>query len=534
VMDPCMILGIDASAVQKGKVDMLVLRRRSEQLRKYYQKKRREYDAKRVQWAFEQIELRVRKLAAGAVNGANALSAVPGDLSQDRAGDGSRKRGASSGSQNIDANKRREIIREKLAARRNSAANEPNPDDARREVIRDKLVARRVLKQVQSVGEQECKQRIVELVSSLAVQNSGSARVHLTCPVAADRMRTPARGRKCQHVQCFDLEAHIDSKRERCPVCDLELKVPDELFVDTYIGRILSETGVKAKEVCFDQAGAWNVAAASTHAPPCTGASRSVSPTSRLSLVQAEDELPDDLPGQEDETDGQASSDYNSDGPDAKVVADGRDVRQVAGHCGDALFAFRKMQSERKVAAEARENKVEQLSMQRRQEPSPPPEDFIDPTDEQHYIVVELSKPMGIVFQANPRSVGGLFLASLNTKGAAAKHGRLKVGDQLVGVGGTSVKGWEFDACLDCIKGDAGKTAKLTIFCGGASSLYRSGAVSDEWISEFMKRVADGTMKVSPPVKKRRRQNRLSMPSSEESAKSADDGFSGGSAGSEP
>merc|ERR1712032_269575 len=102
------------------------------------------------------------------------------------------------------------------------------------------------------------------------------------------------------------------------------------------------------------------------------GASRSLSPTNGPAPVQPEDELPDDLAGQEVETDGQASSDDNSDRP-GKAAADGRDVRPVTG---DALFAFRKMQSERKAAVEARENKVEHLPKQRRREPSPPPEDF--------------------------------------------------------------------------------------------------------------------------------------------------------------
>ena len=40
--------------------------------------------------------------------------------------------------------------------------------------------------------------------------------------------------------------------------------------------------------------------------------------------------------------------------------------------------------------------------------------------DEANYVTVELPKPMGIVFEENDPSTGGVFIASLAEAGAAA------------------------------------------------------------------------------------------------------------------
>jgi len=47
------------------------------------------------------------------------------------------------------------------------------------------------------------------------------AKISLKCPITKSRIRLPARGHECKHVQCFDLEAYlmINSERGswRCP-----------------------------------------------------------------------------------------------------------------------------------------------------------------------------------------------------------------------------------------------------------------------------------------------------------------------------
>merc|ERR1712161_179704 len=62
------------------------------------------------------------------------------------------------------------------------------------------------------------------------------------------------------------------------------------------------------------------------------------------------------------------------------------------------------------------------------------PSDFIDSMDEQNYIGVCLSKPMGIVFEENDSEYGGIFVQSLTEDGMAAKDGNIQSGDQLVPV----------------------------------------------------------------------------------------------------
>mmetsp|Transcript_10975 Transcript_10975/g.33901 ORF Transcript_10975/g.33901 Transcript_10975/m.33901 type:complete len:159 (-) Transcript_10975:728-1204(-) len=50
------------------------------------------------------------------------------------------------------------------------------------------------------------------------------------------------------------------------------------------------------------------------------------------------------------------------------------------------------------------------------------PDDFVDSMDEGNYVAVSLSKPMGIVFEENDPSTGGVFVASLADGGAAATY----------------------------------------------------------------------------------------------------------------
>ena len=62
-----------------------------------------------------------------------------------------------------------------------------------------------------------------------------------------------------------------------------------------------------------------------------------------------------------------------------------------------------------------------------------------------------LKKPMGVVFEENDPSSGGVFVASLAADGAAQTEGTLKAGDQLVAVNGSPVLGLSFDDSLEKI-----------------------------------------------------------------------------------
>ena len=120
------------------------------------------------------------------------------------------------------------------------------------------------------------------------------------------------------------------------------------------------------------------------------------------------------------------------------------------------------------------------------------PDDFVDSMDEANYVSVKLSKPMGIVFEENDPSTGGVFVASLADGGAAAENASVKPGDQLVAVGDALCKGKDFDACLGAIQASDAELTSLVFFRGGPSSLYGNLGASDGWMTEFMEKKTGG------------------------------------------
>ena len=79
------------------------------------------------------------------------------------------------------------------------------------------------------------------------------------------------------------------------------------------------------------------------------------------------------------------------------------------------------------------------------------PSDFVDAMDEGNYVAVELTKPMGIVFEENDDDFGGIFVQSIKEGGAADTNGVLMEGDQLIAVGSSPVHGMPFDDALGTI-----------------------------------------------------------------------------------
>lgn len=105
--------------------------------------------------------------------------------------------------------------------------------------------------------------------------------------------------------------------------------------------------------------------------------------------------------------------------------------------------------------------------------------------DEKNYVAVELTKPMGIVFEENDSEFGGIFVQSLKEGGAAAVNGKLQAGDQLVAVGTKNVSGMDFDDALGAIIESEGDTTKLSLFRGSANQFYGPTGPSKEWLASF-------------------------------------------------
>ncbi|XP_015372041.1 PREDICTED: E3 SUMO-protein ligase pli1-like [Diuraphis noxia] len=65
---------------------------------------------------------------------------------------------------------------------------------------------------------------------------------NLLCPITTLKMKTPTRSLKCNHLQCFDLEALFTLNKIKptwkCPICHLPMHVND-LVIDTFLWKIV-------------------------------------------------------------------------------------------------------------------------------------------------------------------------------------------------------------------------------------------------------------------------------------------------------
>lgn len=72
-----------------------------------------------------------------------------------------------------------------------------------------------------------------------------SMKVSLRCPLALTRIRTPVKGKRCQHVQCFDLQNFLEYSRRSskfdCPVCNKSTAYPPMLVISPYIEHALEK-----------------------------------------------------------------------------------------------------------------------------------------------------------------------------------------------------------------------------------------------------------------------------------------------------
>ena len=116
--------------------------------------------------------------------------------------------------------------------------------------------------------------------------------------------------------------------------------------------------------------------------------------------------------------------------------------------------------------------------------------------DEKNYFAVELTKPMGIVFEENDSEFGGIFIQSLKEGGAAAAlNGALQPGDQLIAVGTKNVSGLDFDNSLGAIIESEGEKTKLSLFRGTAKQFYGPTGPSRDWLAAFCEK---GGAELSP------------------------------------
>lgn len=62
-----------------------------------------------------------------------------------------------------------------------------------------------------------------------------SQNISLKCPLSYMRLKDPARGLKCKHVQCFDITSYLQLQEQgpqwMCPICNTQCLF-DHLAID--------------------------------------------------------------------------------------------------------------------------------------------------------------------------------------------------------------------------------------------------------------------------------------------------------------
>lgn len=88
----------------------------------------------------------------------------------------------------------------------------------------------------------------------------GPSRISLNCPISFRRIKTPAKGHSCKHLQCFDFDNYIDinSRRPswRCPHCNQHVCFTD-IRIDQDMVKVLKEVSEDVTDVMISSDGSW-------------------------------------------------------------------------------------------------------------------------------------------------------------------------------------------------------------------------------------------------------------------------------------
>jgi len=90
----------------------------------------------------------------------------------------------------------------------------------------------------------------------------------LTCPISIDRIRTPAQGRFCNHLRCFDLQTFIEISELngywQCPICFVPLPFQD-ILIDPLVTELLQTTASSVTEIHLNNVNGQLVASSSSN-----------------------------------------------------------------------------------------------------------------------------------------------------------------------------------------------------------------------------------------------------------------------------
>jgi hypothetical protein len=83
-------------------------------------------------------------------------------------------------------------------------------------------------------------------------------KLSLVCPISQNRIRVPARGIHCTHVECFDIESflllHGLTASQNCPICN---KSAPLLKIDLFFSKILDQLAAPVSEIELSSDSSW-------------------------------------------------------------------------------------------------------------------------------------------------------------------------------------------------------------------------------------------------------------------------------------
>lgn len=122
-----------------------------------------------------------------------------------------------------------------------------------------------------TISLEQCKQRAMQSFSTDDDDGlvATESRVSLRCPLGLAIITSPARGRECMHLQCFELQTyisfnhnmrHASKTRWKCPICYKPVS-SDEVVVDSFLQEILTSVDREGEidSVCLREDGSWKL-----------------------------------------------------------------------------------------------------------------------------------------------------------------------------------------------------------------------------------------------------------------------------------
>eukprot|EP01118_Nematostelium_gracile_P018386 TRINITY_DN8151_c0_g1_i1.p1 TRINITY_DN8151_c0_g1~~TRINITY_DN8151_c0_g1_i1.p1 ORF type:complete len:169 (+),score=14.56 TRINITY_DN8151_c0_g1_i1:59-565(+) len=118
-----------------------------------------------------------------------------------------------------------------------------------------------LVQSIHTCSMEESRNRLKEIFRDDEIQML-SLRLSLRCPLTQSRLITPAKGKQCRHLQCFDLTAYLTMNRNNpsfeCPVCQRSLP-PSELLKDEFVHHLLQQLPKDLSDVDINPDGSWTI-----------------------------------------------------------------------------------------------------------------------------------------------------------------------------------------------------------------------------------------------------------------------------------